>query len=133
MIDGFFETWVKKGSVIGEESSKTFEYYRTFKNLDDCLGAFSVPIYAYDGEGDPIWALDESSKRMPNIRHVCTFTADLSGLKRFLKVKKTSKGQYFWRVDFKVNILFGGTALKARLTWYEGVSISHLHTHVTDI
>ena len=132
-IDGFFQAWVKNGSVIREESTKTFKHYRMFKNLDEGLGAFFVEIHAYDGEGDTDWAKDESGNLLPNIRHVCTLSADLSGLQRFLKVQRRSDGQDFWTVHFKVNVLFGGTALKARITWYEGVSISRFHPHVTDI
>ena len=110
--------------------SKTFEYDRTFKNLDEGLGTFSIPIYEYDGEGDPDWVWDESGDLLPNIRHVCTLTADLSGLTKILKAQRTSRGQIFWKVDYKVKIFFGGTALKARLTWYEGVSI-HASIHLS--
>ena len=131
-IVGRFGTLVKKGSVIGEELSKTFECYHTFKSLDEGLATFSMPIYAYDGEGDPDWAWDESGNLEPGVREVCKLKADLSSLQRFLKAKKSSDGQDFWRVDFKLKVLFGGTALKARLTWYEGVSISRFHPHVTD-
>ena len=134
MIYGSFETWVRKNSVIGEELSKTFSYERSLKTPDKGLGTFSVNIYAYDSEGDPDWARDESGDLSQNVRRVCTLKADLSGLQRFLTVKKSSGGQDFWVVSFKVNIFFGGTALKARLTWYEGVSISHFHhPQITDI
>ena len=133
MLDGFLGTWIKKDSVIGEELSKTFEYKYVYKNLDEYLGTFSNGIYAYDGEGDPDWAEDESGNLLPNFRRVCTLKADLSGLQRFLKVQKASEGQHFWTFSYKVNVLFGGTALKARMTWYEGVSISHFHPHVNNI
>ena len=122
-ISGFFNTWVKKNSVIGEGLSKTFGSYRVFKTLDNRLGTFSQEIYAYDGEGNTDWIWDESGNLLPNIHLVCTLKADLSTLQRFLKVQKRSDGQDFWKVHFKVNVFFGGTALKARLTWYEGVSI----------
>ena len=120
---------VKKNSVIEEEFSKTFASDDVLKNLDEGL---SQMIYAYDGDGDTYWARDESGNLLPNIRLVCTLNADLSGLQRFLKARKTSEGQDFWKVSYKVKVFFGGTALKARITWYEGVSISHLHLHVTD-
>ena len=132
-IDGCFETWVKKNSVIGEELSKTFKYRRVFKTLENRLGSFSLGICAYDGEGNIDWAMDESGNQLPNVRHVFTLSADLSGLQRFLKVQKRSGDQDFWVVDFNVHVLFGGTALKARITWKEGVSISHFYPHVTDI
>ncbi len=126
MITALFQTWVRKNSVIGEEVSKTFVYRHVFKTLDHDLGTFTLNVHAYDGEGNTDWAWDESGNLLPDFRRVCTLAADLSGLPRFLKVQKR-EGQEFWRVDFKVNVLFGGTALKARITWYEGVSIPHFH------
>ena len=123
-----FGTWVKKDSVIGEELSKTFSYARVLNSLDDRLGTFSMDIYAYDGEGDIDWARDESDDLLPNIRCVCTLKADLSGLRRFLTVRKGSQGQDFWTASYSVNVFFGGTALKARMTWFEGVSTSHSHS-----
>ena len=131
-IDGVFNTWVTKNSVIGEEVSKIFSYHHTYKTLDRDLGTFTLNIHAYDGEGDTDWAWDESGNLLPKIRHVCTLAADLSGLRSFLKVQKNPEGLEFWSVDFHVNVLFGGTALRARMGWYEGVSISHLHSQVTD-
>ena len=86
-----------------------------------------MDIYAYDGEGDADWVHDESGHLMPNIRRVCTLTADLSGLQRILTVKKGTEGQDFWLVIFSVNVRFGGTALNAKVTWYEGVSIVHFY------
>jgi len=112
--------------------SKTFSYSRVYKTLDQGLGTLSFDIYAYDGEGDTDWAWDESGNLLPNIRRVCTLVTDLSGLRRFLKVQKSSDGQEFWEVSLEVNVFFGGTGLKARVTWYEGVSISHFRLQVTD-
>ena len=123
-----------KVSVIGEGLSESFEYCHVFRNVDEGLGGdFHVEIYAYDGEGDTYWVWDESNKLLPNIRHVCTLKADLSGLQRLFKVRKRSDGQDFWKISYKVKVLFGGTALKARLMWKEGVSVSRFHPHVTDI
>ena len=132
-ISGHFETWVRKNSVIGGELSKTFSYRRTYKTLDRGLGTFSLDIHAYDGEGNTDWARDESGNLLPNFRRVCTLSADLSGLRGFLKVQKGAGGQDFWSVSFKVNVLLGGTALKARLAWHEGVSISQFHPQVTNV
>ena len=132
-LTDFFDPWVKKNSVIGEELTKTFTYQRMYKTLDHGLGNVTTEIYAYDGEGDIVWARDESGKILPNMRHVCTLKADLSGLQRSLKVSKGTKGHDFWRVDYNINVLFGGTALKARMTWHESVSVAHLHPPGADI
>ena len=124
MIAGFFKTWVKKGSVIGEELSKTISCSTVLEAFNT---GFSMGIYAYDGDGNTDWGRDESGNLLPNTRRVCTLKADLSGLQRSLKVQKGPRGQDFWRVEHSINVHFGGTALKARLTWYEGVSNSHSH------
>ncbi len=121
-ITGFFDTWVKKNSVIGEELSKTFNYERVYKTLENGLGDFEVPIYSYDGEGDTDWGRDEAGNLLPHMRRVCTLKADLSGLRKSLKAQKGPKGQDFWTVDCGIKVYFGGTALKARLTWREEVS-----------
>ncbi|CAG7852131.1 SubName: Full=Uncharacterized protein {ECO:0000313/EMBL:CCA70381.1} [Serendipita indica DSM 11827] len=119
-VTGFFDTWIKKNSVIGDELSKTFNYQRIYKTLDHGLGQFAVDIYAWDGEGHTDWGRDESGNLLPGMRRVCTLKADLSNLARSLKVQKGPKGQDFWRVEHSVAILFGGTQLRARLQWYEG-------------
>ena len=126
-IDGFFDTWVKKNSVIGEELSKIFDYECLYKTLDDDLGTSSVKIYAYDEEESPDWLQDESGYILPKFRHVCTLVADLSGIQKFLKVQYGPEGQNFFRVSYNINVRFGGTAIKAKMTWNEGVSISHFH------
>ena len=132
VIDGLFSTWVKKNSVIGEELCKTFNYKRVYKSLDSHLGTFSMKIYAYDGECNTEWLRDGSGNLLPNFHHVCTLTADMSDLQRSLKVQKGPEGQDFWKVDFNVNVRFGGTALKAKMTWHEGVSSSHFHPQGAD-
>ena len=123
----YLRRFVGVAGTNSNTTSKTFDYRRTYKTLDNGLGTFSFDIYAYDGESDTDWAQDELGNLLPKFRRVCTVAADLSCLQSFLKVQKSSEGQEFWKVFFKVKVLFGGTALKARLAWYEGVSISHFH------
>ena len=131
-IGGLFDPWVKKNCVIGEELSKTFKCFREFKTLGSGLGTFAQDIFAYDAEGDIYWALDEQGSLLPTIRRVCTLKADLSGLQKFLKAQKTSDGRDVWKAFYTVNVFFGGTALKAKMTWYEGVSISRFLPQITD-
>ena len=130
VIPGRFTPIVKKNSVIGEVLSQTHGLQRVYKTLEDALDQLpknSTQIYAYDGEGDTDWAEDESGNLLPQMRRVCTLKADLSGLQKFLKVEKGSHGQNFWKVMYSVNVYFGDTALKARMTWYEGVSNLYFH------
>ena len=126
-IPGIFKALIKKSTVIGEELSKTKPCVCVCQTLDYSFDSIPLDIYAYDGEGDTDWAEDESGNLLPQIRLVCTLKADLSGLQRLLRVEKGPNGQNFWRVKYNVNVYFGGTALRARLTWYEGVSNLHFH------
>ena len=130
MIAGRFTPIVKKNTVIREVLSNTrglCHVYKTLKDALDHIPMKSMEIYAYDGDGDPDWTEDESGNLLPQMRRVCTLTADLSGLQNFLKVEKGSNGQNFWKVMYSVNVYFGDTALKARMTWYEGVSNLYFH------
>ena len=116
--------------------SETLGLERVHRTLEDALDhipMYSMDIYAYDGEGDTDWAEDESGNLLPHIRYVCTLKTDLSGLQKFLKVEKGLNGQNFCAVMCSVNVYFGGTALKARLTWYEGVSNLYFHPQGAEI
>lgn len=60
----------------------------------------------------------------PRFREVCRLEADLSGLKRSLVAQRNpTTGISYYTVDFTVAVLFGGTTLKARLRWFENVSV----------
>lgn len=60
---------------------------------------------------------------VPQMRHVCDLRADLSQLRRSLTKETGPNGTEFWKVVFKVAVMFGGTRLQARLLWEEGVRI----------
>lgn len=51
---------------------------------------------------------------------MCTLRADLTGLRSSLRSQRGAKGEEFFRVDFVISVMLGGTSLKARLTWNEG-------------
>jgi len=57
-----------------------------------------------------------------DVRTVCTLRADLTGLRSSLRSQRGPKGEEFFRVDFMISVMLGGTSLKARLNWNEGVS-----------
>jgi hypothetical protein len=63
-----------------------------------------------------------SGRTIPKMRELCTITADLSRLRSSLTMQDGANGARFWKVSFKVCVLFGGTRLQARLQWMEGVS-----------
>jgi len=66
----------------------------------------------------------------PRFREVCQLKADLSGLRRSLVAQwNPTTRTNFYTVSFTVAILFGGTALKANLRWYENVSVEPNQTH----
>ena len=136
MIAGRFAPIVKKNTVIREVLSNTRglrHVYKTLKDALDHIPMHSMEIYAYDGDGDIDWTEDESGNLVPQMRRVCTLTADPSGLQNILKVEKGFDGEIFWKVVYSVNVYFDGTTLKARLTWYEGVSNLYFHPQGAEI
>lgn len=67
------------------------------------------------------------------MRTVCTLRADLTGLRPSLRSQRGPKGEEFYRVDFVISVMLGGTSLKARLTWNEGVRGLTFFTMFTDL
>lgn len=55
------------------------------------------------------------------MRKICEIKADLSGLRDGLKVHFNSAGEEYWEVKYWVNVMLGGTQLRARLVWKENV------------
>ncbi|KAG8820065.1 hypothetical protein FRC19_009172, partial [Serendipita sp. 401] len=84
------------------------------------LGTFSQDVFAYDGEEDIIWGRDDQGNLAKDVRVVCTLRADLSGLRSGLRAQRGPRGEEFYRVDYTISVMLGGTSLKARLNWYEG-------------
>lgn len=130
-----------QGQIIGTESSLSFAYQTTYSTKPTSLSNFEQIVLAYDGDDEVLWACDEKGKglihlkyisrltkksgvQIPGARKVCTVNADLSGLLNNMKMERNSSNQSFWKIDYTFQILFGGTSLKARLVWYEGVSSS---------
>lgn len=64
---------------------------------------------------------------MPGIQRMCTLTADLSGLLRPLQRSRVKNGpsrtkNTHFRIEYSVEIFFGGTSLCASILWKEEVS-----------
>lgn len=72
--------------------------------------------------------------RLPQMRLICVINANLSGLRDSTKVYRDDQGEQYWKIRFKVAVMFGGTQLRARLIWKENVSPNEhiLHRHVID-
>ncbi|KAG8822058.1 hypothetical protein FRC19_006794 [Serendipita sp. 401] len=120
MIEGAFSTWVKKDVVLADDFAHTVPYCRFFSSdstsILSHLRDISEKVYIWDNAIPPTWALDRQGGPMPGIRHLCTITADLSGLSSSLVPQNGPSGRYY-RVDFSVLISLGGTQLSARVQW----------------
>ena len=53
---------------------------------------------------------------------ICTLNAEVSALAAALGIQAEPHGKKFYRVDYDVYVYFGGTQLRAKLQWKEGVS-----------
>jgi hypothetical protein len=58
---------------------------------------------------------------VPKLRYVCDLRADLSQLRDSLVVQTGPDGTKFWKVEYQVVVLFGGTRLQAHLQWKDKV------------
>ena len=94
----------------------------------------AVPIRAYRGSDEaPSW-LDEDSgtllcnkdglyltTNLDSFTELCTIHADTSKATKALPARRSSTGDTYYSIQFKVVLLFGLTELKAQLSWLEGV------------
>lgn len=124
---------------------KSFDRFRLYTSLPHDLGDFKIQVFAWEGPGVSYWvkALDGKLQTtfftnnqlitnpslgsfLPKMRRLCSLSANLSSVKPALRSLLNTNGQQYWQVDYKVAIIFGGTQIKARLQWYENVSIGYL-------
>jgi hypothetical protein len=56
----------------------------------------------------------------PGFKEICRVRADLNGL-RGLLVKRMGVQKYYWTLNYKVGIRFGGTELEAFIEWEKKV------------
>ncbi|KAG8774855.1 hypothetical protein FRC15_000945 [Serendipita sp. 397] len=120
VMPGAFSTWVKKDVVLADDFAHAVPYAWAWSSnsssiLSDLRG-YSTKVYMWDSAAPPTWALDRQGNPMPGIRHLCTITADLSGLYSSLTLCNGPSGQYY-QVHFSVLISLGGTQLSARVQW----------------
>lgn len=117
VISDLFSPLVKKDTILDDASPVVKEYYRTYGVYPSSLEYFSEDLYAWEGLGHTHWCTDTSDKRLLEMRRICKIKADLSGIRP--EQLYGPKGIY-WRVDYKIVILFEGAKMKAHLEWTEG-------------
>ena len=54
---------------------------------------------------------------------LCTVTADTRQMAKLLKLRYGVGGVPYYRIDYKVVLLFGLTELKAQISWMENVTV----------
>jgi hypothetical protein len=112
------------------------------RSLSAIPHTYSLEIKVWEGDGAPEWSRDANGQcyagsstifysnslscqflgePLPQIRTLCTLTADFSGLRPSLRPLDGPRSKYY-QFDFKIAIRFGGTQLQARIQWEEDVS-----------
>ncbi|KZV88112.1 hypothetical protein EXIGLDRAFT_722966 [Exidia glandulosa HHB12029] len=121
-VPGLFSPLVVKNQVIHSNESASFQYFQLYDTKPSAsqLGEFQGDLFCADGDKVPTWVRDvDGIAYDPALRRVCALKADLSGLRNSLKPMLNATGKQYWRVDFKVEVFFGQTALCASLVWDE--------------
>lgn len=125
-VDGAFHAWVTKGTILQGTFAHKLPYHlawdagSTSKNeLSSKLTTVEIEIFAWEGDGVPIWCKDETGNVLNGMRPVCILNADLSALSGGLQITTGNRGKRFYRVDYNVCVYFGGTQLHAKLQWKE--------------
>ncbi|KAG8820615.1 hypothetical protein FRC18_011669, partial [Serendipita sp. 400] len=84
VVPGIFSTWVPKDVVLADDFDYEKHYCWSWSSDDSDIPSYltdmSINVYIWDSTTPPTWAMDRQGDPMPGIRHLCTVTADLSGL-----------------------------------------------------
>lgn len=116
-IPDVFDTLVKKDTIVDDASPVVVNYIRDHATYPSYLGTFEQALYVWEGLGHTYWCTNTSDELLPEMRQICSIQADLSNV--MPSQLYGPKGAY-WRVEYKVVILFEGAKMKAHLEWNEG-------------
>lgn len=111
-------------------------YVRDHAIYPSYLGMFEESLYVWEGSGDTYWCTDtsgiwfnnsksgsngpnhqRSDRLLPEMRQISTIQADLSNI---MPSQLYGPRGAYWRVDYKVVVLFEGAKMKAHLEWNKG-------------
>ncbi|EJD39201.1 hypothetical protein AURDEDRAFT_171789 [Auricularia subglabra TFB-10046 SS5] len=115
-LDGFFDIL---NQVMRRDNPQSRPLHRLFDSKPTDLGKWSMDLYASSLAKPGPWVETVDGKLVDALHLVCTLTADLSGVRSGLRKLRTRAGESYWRVDFSVEIDFGGTSLSAAIVWEE--------------
>ncbi|KAI5115973.1 hypothetical protein M0805_001504 [Coniferiporia weirii] len=112
-ISGSFSTVLRKGTLVSKETEFKLPFNIESTSLDR-FGSKSVDLLAFRGSGEPPAWTDEAP-----LDTLCTVTADTSGLMGLLRPLSGTNGQTYWTHNYELILQFGGTELKAQISWEE--------------
>ncbi|KAI5115452.1 hypothetical protein M0805_008680 [Coniferiporia weirii] len=113
MISGQFSTVLKKGTLVSKETEFISRLFIETDNVE-YYESNSLDLLAFPGSAEPPVWVDEAP-----LTTLCTVTADTSNLKRLLRPLTGTSGQTYWTQDYEFILQFGGTELKAQISWKE--------------
>jgi len=110
-----FSSILVKGTPVSEDKEFTSDFTRSAWNIS-ALENIKIDIRCYRGiSQNPQW-LDTEPNMFPTL---CTVTADTRQMAKLLKLRYGVGGVPYYRIDYKVVLLFGLTELKAQISWME--------------
>jgi len=102
---------------VDEATRQSFAYVNAYSSPPTFLPAFTIAIYAWEGDESTQWSRDLEGKLYPQMRHLCNLKADLSNLRHTVQLKSRADGASYWEMDFEIEIWYRGTKLQAKIKW----------------
>ncbi|KAG8777121.1 hypothetical protein FRC16_004283, partial [Serendipita sp. 398] len=123
-VPGAFSPWVIKETVLEDNFYHELTYHLVWEPNSTTIWSDLcnrvVYVYICDALAAPLWILDAQGNPMPGARHLCTVTANLSGLYSELTLQYGLDGRQYYGIVYYVLVALGGTELSARIRWYQG-------------
>ncbi|KAM6497433.1 hypothetical protein JOM56_007906 [Amanita muscaria] len=118
-IPGGFDTILKKGTTVSEETQFRRTYHpmftpEEFSQLTESISG--LECYRGEAKSPPKWIDLEPS----SFRDTCVIKADAANVKKSMSLEYNPLTEKrYYKFDYEVVILFGLTELKAYITWKE--------------
>jgi len=113
-LGGIFWVLLPTNTQVSETKEFRRAHYWEFDNLSG-LSTASTAVWGYKGTVSDAAFMDVNTSLYSQL---CTIEVDLSHLKPTPKNVNASNSTYY-KVDYELIMLFGGTELKAQLAWKE--------------
>jgi len=119
-IEGGWSEIIAKNTVIEDKHETSEPFWVVYNTPKPDLSLFKETIYAYEGSEHPppMFIRDNYGNLKPGFHKLCDIQVDLAKMRGGIVSEVGQHGRY-WILHFNTILTFGGTEIRASVTWRE--------------